>query len=308
MVELAVKAERAMMSDEVPPLFLRFANLLMNDAIFLLDEALGHMKQIQEVQASRSAGSWSALPAGERSGREAQYRLTARLARHHNILGLDTIEMLEMLTGATAAVFTHPTMVDRVAAMLNYFLKHLVGPERRAFKVRGDVEEFAFKPAEIVRRICRIYTHYSRCRPFLLAVSADGRSYSPELFDQAKAVLCHIRDVDSSGEWDDLASRVRMAAADVEREDELFADAPDEYLDPIMSNLMRDPVLLPNSRQVVDRPTIARHILSDQTDPFTRAPLTMDMLVPQDRLREEILAWIESKKKSAGADPGCNDG
>ena len=48
--------------------------------------------------------------------------------------------------------------------------------------------------------------------------------------------------------------------------------------------------------QVVDRSTIARHLLSDQIDPFTRQPLTMDMVVPQPELQQEIQAWIEAKK------------
>lgn len=37
-------------------------------------------------------------------------------------------------------------------------------------------------------------------------------------------------------------------------EDELlYADAPEEFLDPIMGTLMRDPVLLPSSKNIVDR-------------------------------------------------------
>ena len=44
----------------------------------------------------------------------------------------------------SSAVFTHPTMVDRIAAMLNYFLKHLVGPDRKSFKVQ-NVESYEFR-------------------------------------------------------------------------------------------------------------------------------------------------------------------
>lgn len=43
-----------------------------------------------------------------------------------------------------------------------------------------------------------------------------------------------------------------------EMEEEILADVPDEFLDPIMSTLMTDPVILPSSRTVVDRTTIAR--------------------------------------------------
>ena len=59
---------------------------------------------------------------------------------------------------------------------------------------------------------------------------------------------------------------------------------------------MTDPVMLPSSKQIVDRTTIARHLLSDQTDPFNRAPLTMDMLEPQDELRQSVHQWMEQKK------------
>ena len=59
-----------------------------------------------------------------------------------------------------------------------------------------------------------------------------------------------------------------------------LGDIPDEYLDPIMSEIMKDPVLLPSSKIVVDRVTIIKHLLSDETDPFNRSKLTKDMLIP----------------------------
>lgn len=36
-----------------PPLFLRFVNLLMNDAVYLLDEALANMAKLKEMQTAR---------------------------------------------------------------------------------------------------------------------------------------------------------------------------------------------------------------------------------------------------------------
>ncbi len=44
-------------------------------------------------------------------------------------------------------------------------------------------------------------------------------------------------------------------------EDAAYDNAPDEYLDPITDILMTDPVMLPSSRNIVDRTTIARHLL-----------------------------------------------
>ena len=56
-------------------------------------------------------------------------------------------------------------------------------------------------------------------------------------------------------------------------------------------------LLLPNFSQIVDRSTIARHLLSDQNDPFTRAPLTMEQVEPLDDLKAAIQAWMDEKRR-----------
>jgi hypothetical protein len=57
-------------------------------------------------------------------------------------------------------------------------------------------------------------------------------------------------------------------------------------LDPILNTLMRDPVRLPTSGNIVDRSCISQHLLNDSTDPFNRMPLKVSMLEPVDELRE----------------------
>ena len=65
-----------------------------------------------------------------------------------------------------------------------------------------------------------------------------------------------------------------------------FGDTPcstpfaDEFIDPMMCELMEDPVLLPTSGNVMDRKHITRHLLSTPNDPFNRQPLTEEMLKP----------------------------
>ena len=83
-LSLATYAEEHIEAEEAP-VFLRFINLLINDAIYLLDEALGYMKQIQEQQIEQE--SWSNLPPQERSQNESQLMHIGRLARYHNIMG-----------------------------------------------------------------------------------------------------------------------------------------------------------------------------------------------------------------------------
>lgn len=101
------------------------------------------------------------------------------------------------------------------------------------------------------------------------------------------------------GELNEFAQRVRRLELEERVNQEALADAPDEFLDPIMSTLMLDPVRLPSSNVTVDRTTIARHLLSDQSDPFNRSALTMDQVRPDVELRAQIEEWMADKRRQA---------
>lgn len=117
------------------PIFLRFINVLINDSIFLLDESLTNLQQIRENEEARDNGKWDSLPPNERQQNQQNLQQLGMLARFDNILGRDTLSILQLLTSETKDIFCHSSMVDRVAAMLNYFLLHLCGPKQRNFKV-----------------------------------------------------------------------------------------------------------------------------------------------------------------------------
>ena len=51
-------------------------------------------------------------------------------------------------------------------------------------------------------------------------------------------------------------------------------------IDPVMATLMDDPVILPTSRNSVDRSTIRSILLSDPHDPFNRSPLKIEDVIP----------------------------
>lgn len=118
-----------------------------------------------------------------------------------------------------------------------------------------------------------------------------------------------------------------FSVANKQSEDE-YADAPDEFRDPLMDTLMSDPVLLP-SGTFMDRSIITRHLLNSSTDPFNRQHLTEDLLLPGERgvtgrvcteivigeffpfaateLKERIIQWKKEKAKSKLAgQAGCS--
>ncbi|KAK3090701.1 hypothetical protein FSP39_013864, partial [Pinctada imbricata] len=282
--------------DTDPPLFLRFINLLINDAIFLLDEAFDFMTQIKDKQREKENGDWNNLEPQQRQENESTLRQITMLARYHNLMGRFTINTLELITREIKSIFCHNSMVDRIAGMLNYFLLHLVGPKQRNFMVK-DKKEIEFSPQETVSTIAQIYLNLGDTEAFCLAVCSDGRSYSAELFPKAIHVLQKIgKHTDMISQMMELKTKIEALGKKQEEEEELYSDAPDEFLDPIMGNLMKDPVILPSSRMTVDRSVIARHILSDQSDPFNRSPLSLDMVIPNEDLRTKIEEWKRQQK------------
>uniref|UniRef100_A0A7N8XW12 Ubiquitin conjugation factor E4 A n=1 Tax=Mastacembelus armatus TaxID=205130 RepID=A0A7N8XW12_9TELE len=280
-----------------PPLFLRFLNLLMNDAIFLLDEAIQYLSKIKILQLERDRGEWEGLAPDARREKESSLQMFGQLGRFHNIMSNETIGTLAFLTSEIKGIFVHPFLAERIISMLNYFLQHLVGPKMGALKVK-DFSEFDFKPQQLVSDICTIYLNMGDEEDFCATVPKDGRSYSPTLFSQTLRVLKKInKPGDMIVAFGLLADKVKSYADRQQQEEETYSDAPDEFLDPIMSTLMLDPVLLPSSNVTVDRSTIARHLLSDQTDPFNRSPLTMDQIRPNEELKQQILQWLDKHKQ-----------
>lgn len=76
------------------------------------------------------------------------------------------------------------------------------------------------------------------------------------------------------------------------------SDIPERFLDAIMATLMRDPVKLP-SGHIVDRSTIVRQLAGhDKSDPFTRLPMTIDQVVSEYELKEEIESWLKEMRKA----------
>ena len=74
-----------------------------------------------------------------------------------------------------------------------------------------------------------------------------------------------------------------------------------------MYTLMTDPVILPTSKTSIDRSTIRSHLLSDPNDPFNRAPLKIEDVIPDDALRERIESFKNEKRGARLKDANVMD-
>ena len=74
----------------------------------------------------------------------------------------------------------------------------------------------------------------------------------------------------------------------------VLEDCPDEFLDSVMDTIMQDPVILPSGNRV-DRSTVVRQLTVKAIDPFTRAPLSMDKVVPDTELKQRIKDYLKQR-------------
>ncbi|XP_015113341.1 ubiquitin conjugation factor E4 B [Diachasma alloeum] len=279
--------------------FVKFVNMLMNDTTFLLDESLESLKRIHEVQELMSdTAAWSALSQEQQQSRSRQLTADERQARSFLTLAKETVAMFHYLTVDIKEPFLRPELVGRLSAMLNFNLKQLCGPKCKNLKVRKP-QKYGWEPRTLLGQLVDIYLHLD-CDNFAAALASDERSFGKELFNDAANRLGRsaIKTTTEIERFMALAERAAVIAHDNRARDEDYGDAPDEFKDPLMDTLMDEPVKLP-SGIIMDKAVIIRHLLNSSTDPFSRQPLSEDMLTPALDLKERIAAWKQEKKKSA---------
>ncbi|EIM85743.1 uncharacterized protein STEHIDRAFT_59114 [Stereum hirsutum FP-91666 SS1] len=279
--------------------FIRFVNLMINDVTYLMDESLSELHQIYTIQHEMDQPEWSTRPLQQRRERLSTLGGLERHASSYVSLGKSTVDMLKLFTAETKEPFMMPEIVDKLAAMLDYNLEALVGPKCKELRVK-NMEKYSFNPRKLLSDVLQVYLNLSDCGEFVKAVAGDGRSYKKELFESAAGTAMRYA-LKTEGEIEKLRLFVVMveeAKATMDAEEEL-GDVPDEFLDPLMYTVMKDPVILPSSRTVIDRSTIKSHLLSDSKDPFNRQPLKIEDVVPDDALRTRIQEFLIARRNPA---------
>ncbi|XP_014256792.1 ubiquitin conjugation factor E4 B isoform X2 [Cimex lectularius] len=278
--------------------FVKFINMLMNDTTFLLDESLESLKRIHEVQELiTDQNQWSQLSTEQQQSRTRQLSADERQCRSYLTLAKETVDMFHYLTVKIKEPFLRPELVGRLSAMLNFNLQQLCGPKCKNLKVLKP-DKYGWEPRKLLSQLVDIYLHLD-CEEFAAAIAADERSFRKELFEDAGTRLQRSL-IKSTTEVEKFRALTRRAAEiaimNIKKEVD-YNDAPEEFRDPLMDTLMDDPVLLPSGK-VMDRYVIIRHLLNSSTDPFSRQPLSEDMLLPATELKERIQAWKKEKESN----------
>ncbi|ODV86423.1 hypothetical protein CANARDRAFT_187571, partial [[Candida] arabinofermentans NRRL YB-2248] len=280
--------------------FVRLIARMLNDTTFLLDESLNHLHTIGACQreiANRAKGNPKSM---DDTDEELQKKLSEseNHAKSYVQLSNKTINLFNLFTKDIPRSFIIVEIVDRLAGMLNYNLVQLVGPKCNQLKV-ANPENYQFNPSEMLYQICSIFLNLSKEEEFIHAVARDGRSFNPECFKRAIHILYKVGKIDNEFDLQlsEFVTKCEKFKSEEEEEEMELGEIPDEFLDPLMFTLMKDPVKLPHSKVSMDRSVLKAHLMSDSTDPFNRAPLKLEDVEDDLELKEKINNFISERKK-----------
>lgn len=271
--------------------FIRFANGLLNETNSLVATTIDKLSEIRKTQLlMQNHAEYSKLSEEERKHLEERHESNEMECKGSAVLCLETLNMLNYLT--SDAVIRRPFLsaeiLPRFTSTLLNVLQRIVGSKSLEIKVE-NMDQYNFDPKTMLFEVVTAMTHFFEEEQFARSVAQDsfyhdGAPLRKAIQTAARLNLLAATELAALSQLAQRASAVRSSLEDIEA---LVEDAPFEYLDPLLSTLMRDPVLLPTSNTVIDRTTIAQHLLNNEIDPFNRKPLTIDMIQPLPELKAQ---------------------
>lgn len=217
-------------------------------------------------------------------------------------LGDETVKMFAYITREIVEPFLSPDIANRLAAMLNYNIVALVSPTSLEKRL-ANPQSYNYYPDVLLCAITDIYLNLARGsqgrmeQRFIDAIACDERSFNISTMNSTALLLSTIgyqpQKIDT---FLQLIQCVQVKVEETANEYLDLGEIPEEFIDPIMSTLMRNPLILTTSGMRIDRSTLAQHLLTDPRDPFNRAPLTLEQALPDHQMKHDIELWILQKK------------
>jgi ubiquitin conjugation factor E4 B len=277
--------------------FIKFANGIINETNTLIATVMQKLPEIREAQRKmKHPQEWSALSEDEQAQLSSRLEDNERDVKHALPLCNKTMQMFGYLNtdADIRSLFMLPELCQRLVTMLLHVLTKLVGSKGLELKV-DNPDQYEFRPKEMLRDLCAIFALFASYQPFQEECAKSGSD--PSLLRTAVKTCrkLNLLTGDSLVAFESLPDIVEAATKLVAEDEELLIDAPDEFLDEILSTFMKDPVILP-SGHYVDRTTISQHLLNDLIDPFNRFPMTIDDVKPATELKQRMDDWLENKR------------
>jgi len=292
-------AFRGIAGDGENEYFIRFANGLLNETNNLVAEVLEKLQEIKKIQDIQSnVAEWGTMSEDAKNQMLEKLKSAEDQVGGQGALCHETLHMVNLLTSddVIQSRFLSGDILPRVAGMVLSLLRSLVGSKGLDIKVQ-NMERYNFDPKKMLGDVCMTMTHFAEAQEFWREVVSNGYYNNGDSLMKAINTVGKHNMIDAEAQTKLqvlLAGAKSFETSNVTLTD-LAENAPEEFLDQLMYTIMKDPVRLPSSGNIVDRLTISQHLLNDETDPFNRSALNISQVEPLPDLKARIAAWLTEK-------------
>jgi len=292
---------------------LEFLNMLFNDNIYLLDEALKQMAVVKETEDELKELENKPYSEERVANLREELSKTRGSAKYHNKMANNNITMVLHLSEIFPDPFLHPQIRRRMATMVDSYLKKLASKEskkeRQALKAE-NFEQYDFKPKQLLMNIVKLFLNFCEDDRFIEAVASDEGFFSPGAYRDTVDLLEKKRNIgvtsDELERFKKSFYRILPKYEETQLTEAKLGDIPAEYQDDLMGSLMRDPVQLPDGSRM-DRPYVIQMLMNKKENPFTRQPMTENDVKPLPELKQEIEHWIKTQLHGLSKDQSSDD-
>ena len=276
-------------------------NNFISDLSKLNGDSIEHLKAIKKYQDLISDKElYNSLNEAQKKDEENKFRENDRFVRSElNLLNV-SLKFLIILSKNLQNFFIQNNLIRPLISFLNYALDYYASPLGNELKLK-NFKEYNFNPRFILGALLTVYGSFYEKEEFIKTVVQQEGSYKYINFARAKYLVTYTSKIEIDNIDSDnyllFVSKLKETERKVKEENIDYDDAPEEFIDQITSDLMSDPVKLPQSNMIVDRSSIETHLFSSPTDPFTRTPLTKDMLIPCPELKARIEEYKSKKEE-----------
>lgn len=170
--------------------FSKFISTVVNDSIHLLEDSLGRLRDIRQLEiAMKDTNEWNSQDPEIKKERERYYEIQQNSARGFLSLANSILDLLSKLVKEDIMIkpFLEARMIARTEAMLTHFYDALCGPKCSNLKV-DNPEKYNFSPKELLKKITLITLCFLKFDQFIQTMANDP-DYSPDIMKQASHLL-----------------------------------------------------------------------------------------------------------------------
>lgn len=275
--------------------FVRFANGLMNETNALVAATMDKLGEIRKTQhLMQNLAEWGRLSEEERKQITEKHEANENECKGSAGLCLETVNMLNYLTSdeVIRQPFLNDAILPRFTSTLLNVLQRIVGTKSLEIKV-DNIESYNFQPKVMLTEICLAMVHFADSQLFWEAVAKDSFYDNGGPIRKALSTVARLNVIPPAEveRLHYLYEKVQQARLSFVNLDSLLEDAPFEFMDPLLDTLMRDPVRLPTSGTIVDRSTIAQHLLNTDHGEFKNAILDGMSLWSEKNSAHSDVCW-----------------